>query len=179
MLKPSARFDIRQSLLESYAVNERINQYLLENLSDAAWAADPPGGKGRTIAAIAAHMHNVRHMWLVASAKGKPLPEKLDPATVTKKQAMHALAESAKCCAQLLGEALDHPEGKVKGFRPDVVGMFGYLISHDAHHRGQICSLARELGHSLPKPVSFGMWEWGSRWKECGFEACPPTSHLL
>jgi uncharacterized damage-inducible protein DinB len=167
--KPSAPVDLKRSLLESYSVNERINQYLLENLPDAAWNAEPPGGKGRTIAAIAAHMHNVRHMWLVAAAKGKPLPDKLDRATVTKKEAMRALAESAECCGQLLAESLDHPEGKVKGFRPDVVGMFGYLISHDAHHRGQICALARQLGHALPKQAAFGMWEWGTRWKECGF----------
>jgi uncharacterized damage-inducible protein DinB len=156
--------DLKQALLQSYAVNERINQYLLENLDDAAWNADPPGGKGRTIAAIAAHMHNVRHMWLVAAAKGKPLPQKLDRATVTKTE-----AKSAKCCARLLAESLDHPEGKVKGFRPDVVGMFGYLISHDAHHRGQICALARQLGRPLPKQATFGMWEWGTRWTECGF----------
>jgi uncharacterized damage-inducible protein DinB len=44
--------------------------------------------------------------------------------------------------------------------------MFSYLISHDAHHRGQICMLARQLGHTLPKAAGFGMWEWGSRWKE-------------
>src|ERR1039458_8644616 len=75
--------DMKQALLQSYAVNERINHYLLENLDAAAWTADPPGGKGRTIAAIAMHMHNVRHMWLVAAAKGKPLPDKLDRATVT------------------------------------------------------------------------------------------------
>jgi len=169
MPKLSAPFDIKRSLLESYAVNERINQYLLENLDDAAWNADPPDGKGRTIAAIAAHMHNVRHMWLVAAAKGKPLPDKLDPATVTKKGAMLALAESAKCCAQLLADSLGHPEGKVKGFRPDVVGMFAYLVSHDAHHRGQISALARQLGYTLPKQATFGMWEWGTGWKECGF----------
>jgi len=169
MPKPSVPFDLKRSLLESYAVNERINQYLLEHLPDAAWNAGPPGGKGRTIAAIAAHMHNVRHMWLVAAAKGKPLPEKLDRATVTKKEAIQALAESAKCCSRLLSESLDHPEGKVKGFRPDVVGMFAYLISHDAHHRGQIAALARELGHPLSKQATFGMWEWGARWKECGF----------
>jgi uncharacterized damage-inducible protein DinB len=169
MPKPSAPFDIARSLLESYAVNERINQYLLENLPDAAWSAEPPGGKGRIIAAIAAHMHNVRHMWLVAAAKGAPLPDKLDRATVTKKEAMQALSESAQCCARLLAESLQNPEGKVKGFRPDVVGMFGYLISHDAHHRGQICALARQLGYPLPKQATFGMWEWGTRWKECGF----------
>ncbi len=171
MPKPSAAFDCKRSLLESYGVNERINQYLLENLDDAAWNADAPGGKGRTIAAIAAHMHNVRHMWLVAAAKDKPLPDKLDRATVTKREAMRALAESAKCCTELLAAALDHPEGKVKGFKPDVVGMFAYLISHDAHHRGQIAALARQLGYSLPKQATFGMWEWGTRWKDCGFGA--------
>jgi uncharacterized damage-inducible protein DinB len=161
--------DLKQSLLEAYAVNERLNQYLLENLDDAAWNAEPPGGKGRTIAAMAAHMHNVRHMWLAVAAKGKPLPDKLDRATVGRKEAMQALAKSAECCALLLREALDHPEGKVKGFRPDVVGMFGYLLSHDAHHRGQICMLARQAGYPLPKQAVFGMWEWGTRWKECGF----------
>jgi uncharacterized damage-inducible protein DinB len=169
MPKSSVPLDLKQALLESYAVNQRINQYLLENLPDAAWSADPPNGKGRTIAAIAAHMHNVRLMWLAAAAKEKPMPAKLDPAAVAKTEAMQALAESAKCCGQLLAESLAHPEGKVKGFRPDAVGMFGYLISHDAHHRGQISTLARQVGHPLPKQATFGMWEWGSRWKECGF----------
>ena len=71
---------------------------------------------------------------------------------------------------RLLAESLEHPDGKVKGFRPDVVGMVGYLISHDAHHRGQICALARQLGYSLPKQATFGMWEWGTRWKEISQE---------
>src|SRR5580700_9759777 len=79
MPKPSAPFDIARSLQESYAVNERINQYLLENLPDAAWSAEPQGGKRRTRAAVAAHMHNVRHMWRVAAAKGAPLPDKTRP----------------------------------------------------------------------------------------------------
>jgi uncharacterized damage-inducible protein DinB len=170
MPKSSAPLDLKRSLLESYAVNERINQYLLENLDDAAWNAAPPEGKGRTIAGIAAHMHNVRHMWLVAATKGQTLPEKLNPATVTRKEAIQAFGQSAESCKKLLAEALDQPEGKVKGFRPDVVGMFAYLLSHDAHHRGQIAALTRQLGHSLPKQVTFGMWEWGSRWKDCGFD---------
>jgi uncharacterized damage-inducible protein DinB len=167
MPKPSApNLDLKKALLESYAVNERINQYLLENLDDAAWNASPPDGKGRTIAAIAAHMHNVRHMWLVAATKGKTLPDKIDRATVTRKEAMQALAKSTIACRELLAESLGHPEGKVKGFRPDVAGMLAYLISHDAHHRGQIAALARQLGHPLSKQATFGMWEWGSRWRE-------------
>ena len=35
-------------------------------------------------------------------------------------------------------------DGRVKGFRPDVAGFLGYLIAHDAHHRGQITMLARQ-----------------------------------
>jgi hypothetical protein len=29
--------------------------------------------------------------------------------------------------------------------------------------------LARQSGHPLSKQAVFGMWEWGTRWKECGF----------
>ena len=54
-------------------------------------------------------------------------------------------------------------DGRIKGFRPDVAGWLGYLIAPDAHHRGQITRLARQLGYRLPQKARFGMWEWGSR----------------
>jgi len=54
-------------------------------------------------------------------------------------------------------------DGRIRGFRPDVAGFFGYLIAHDAHHRGQITMLARQVGHSIPQKATFGMWEWGVR----------------
>lgn len=164
-------FVLSKALLEAYAVNERMNKFLLENLPEAAWRAEPPGGTGRAIAAIAAHIHNVRHMWLVVSAKGSRIPAKLNRDTCTKKQAMAALAKSAEAMSKLLESGLQHPEGRVKNFRPDVAGAFGYMISHEAHHRGQICMLARQAGHPLPKQASFGMWEWGKLWRECGFDS--------
>ena len=167
---PKREFVLSKALLEAYAVNERMNQYLLENLPDEAWRAEPPDGKGRPIAAIAAHIHNVRHMWLVVSAKGSKIPEKLDRDKCTKKQAMAALAKSEEAMCRLLEAGLQHPEGRVKNFRPDVAGAFGYMISHEAHHRGQICMLARQVGHPLPKMAVFGMWEWGKLWRECGFD---------
>jgi hypothetical protein len=37
------------------------------------------------------------------------------------------------------------------------------LIAHEAHHRGQMLLLARQLGHPVDKSTSFGMWEWGVR----------------
>jgi uncharacterized damage-inducible protein DinB len=169
-LREGKPLDFGQALLEAWAVNERMNQFLLEHVPPAAWRADPPGGKGRTIAAIFAHIHNVRHMWLVVSARGGKIPEKLDRSKCTAPQAAAALKKSSASISQMLAAALARPDGKVKDFRPDVVGMFGYMVSHEAHHRGQICMLARQMGHPLSQAASYGLWEWGKLWRELGFE---------
>jgi len=153
------------ALLHAFHTNNRINEYLIENIPAEAWKAKPADGKGRTIAAIVAHMHNVRVMWLKVSAKGREIPEQLDRATVTPAQAVRVLEQSCKALSELISRALE-TDGRIKGFRPDVAGFLGYLISHDAHHRGQIAMLTRQLGHPLPQKVTFGMWEWGSRAKE-------------
>jgi uncharacterized damage-inducible protein DinB len=149
------------ALLNAFNTNNRINQYLIDNLPSAAWKAKPTEGKGRTIAAIVAHMHNVRVMWLKA-AKAADIPEQLDRATVTPGQAMRALEGSRSALCIVMSQALSG-DGRVKGFRPDVAGFLAYLIVHDAHHRGQIAMLARQVGHPLPQKAMFAMWEWGSR----------------
>jgi uncharacterized damage-inducible protein DinB len=153
---------LAESLLQAFATNERINQYLMEHVPEAAWRAEPPGGKGRSIAAITAHIHNVRHMWLVAVAKDSTIPPKLEPQETTLEEARQALADSHKALERVLALSLA-AEGRIRNFQPDVVGFVAYLIAHDAHHRGQICMLARQLGHTLPKQAGFGMWEWGKR----------------
>jgi hypothetical protein len=48
------------ALLNAFDTNNRINCYLIEALPREAWTGKPSDGKGRTIAAIVAHMHNVR-----------------------------------------------------------------------------------------------------------------------
>jgi len=149
------------ALLNAFDTNNRINLYLIGNLPEEAWNGKLADGKGRTIAAIVAHMHNVRVMWLKA-AKADEIPEQLDRATVTLAQAARALEGSQVALHKLSSRALE-TDGRIKGFRPDVAGFVGYLIAHDAHHRGQIAMLARQLGHPLPQKAMFGMWEWGRR----------------
>jgi uncharacterized damage-inducible protein DinB len=149
------------SLLDAFNTNNRINQYLIDNLPAVAWRMKPIDGKGRTIAAIVAHMHNVRVMWLKA-ARAVEIPAQLERATVTQGQAMRALESSRHALSVVISRALEG-DGRVKSFRPDVAGFLGYLIAHDAHHRGQIAMVARQLGHPLPQKAMFGMWEWGSR----------------
>ena len=152
---------LSQTLLNALDTNSRISLYLIENLPVEAWNSKPPDGKGRTVAAIVAHMHNVRVMWLKA-AKAEDIPEQLDRATVTPERATRALESSRAALRKLCARALE-TDGRIKSFRPDVAGFIGYLIAHDAHHRGQIGMLARQVGHPLPQKAMFGMWEWSSR----------------
>lgn len=149
------------ALLNAFNTNNRINHYLIDNLPREAWKAKPPDGKGRNIASIVAHMHNVRVMWLKAS-KAEEIPEQLNRATLTPSQALRGLEQSRHALSVVISRALGS-DGRVKGFRADVAGFLGYLIAHDSHHRGQITMLARQVGHPLPQKAMFGMWEWGSR----------------
>jgi len=162
-------------LLETYAVNERMNQLLLGHLDPRLWLAKPPGGKGRTIAAIFAHVHNIRHKWLRLSAPHLKLPRQLDRTQRTMQQARSALAESARRCEEMLESALF--SGGVKAFVrdgwarpwPPGAAMVVYMIAHDTHHRGQVCMLAHQLGAPLPAKVTGGLWNWERLWKESGF----------
>jgi uncharacterized damage-inducible protein DinB len=164
MPKAAAAFSLPQALLTSFDTNDRINQYMIENLPTEAWRAEPPAGKGRSVAAIVAHLHNVRVMWLKAASKGSKIPDQLERTSVTPAQATRALEQSRAALSAVLKSALES-DGRVKGFRPVVAGFFGYLIAHDAHHRGQICMLARQGGHPLSQKALVGMWEWGTRGK--------------
>jgi uncharacterized damage-inducible protein DinB len=151
-----------EALLNAFNTNDRINHYLIDNLPRSAWMGKPLEGKGRSIPAIVAHMHNVRVMWLKASARSSRIPAKLDRSKVSPMQALRGLEQSRQALGVVISSALTG-DGRVKGFRPDVAGFLGYLIAHDAHHRGQITMLARQMGYPLPQKAMFGMWEWGSR----------------
>jgi uncharacterized damage-inducible protein DinB len=177
MIHSQADVDPFQVLVESYAVNERMNQIVLEHLDPAAWRAKLPGSNGRTIAAIFAHVHNVRRKWLRLSAPHLKLPASLDHVRCTQKQARSALAESAARCSEMIADAFSGPQSRVEIFHrdgwarpwPPGASMVVYMISHDAHHRGQVCMLAHQLGFPLPMKCISGIWGWEKLWKECGF----------
>ena len=173
---PLPALDLGQSLVESYAINDQMNQLVIEHLDPNAWHAKPPGRNAPTIAAIFAQVHNIRRKWLRLSAPHLPLPRELDRTRCSAQQARVALAESAKRCSEMLREALD-PAGRVKQFHrdgwarpwPPGAAMFTYMVVHDAHHRGQVCMLAHQLGFPLPAPASYGLWTWERLAKQCGF----------
>jgi uncharacterized damage-inducible protein DinB len=147
-----------------FATNDRINQLLIEHLEPAAWTAKPPGNV-RTIAAIFTHVHNVRVKWVRLSAPHLKVPRLLNRAHCNQQEASDGLAESAARCGEMLADA---GEGRIETFRRDgwappwPVGleMLAYMLSHEAHHRGQVCMLAHQLGFPLPKKVTSRLWSW-------------------
>lgn len=169
--------DVGQALAETYVVNDRMNQVVLEHLDPRAWRAKAPGTRVRTIAAIFSHVHNVRRKWLRLSAPHLNLPAPLNRADCTQQQVRTALAESAARCREMLMEALVQTESRVETFRRDGLAgpwpagaaILAYMITHDAHHRGQACMLAHQLGFPLPAEAAYGIWVWEKLYKECGF----------
>ena len=174
--QPKVHTQLGQAVVQIFVANDRMNQILIEHLGPAAWRAKPPGkNKVRTIAAIFTHMHNVRSKWVRLTAPHLEVPPQLNRVNCTPQQVRAALAESAARCAEMLAEALGGG-GRVERFRrdgwarPSPVGpeMLCYMLSHEAHHRGQVCMLAHQLGFKLPNRLTSELWNWEKLWKGCG-----------
>lgn len=174
--KAAAKLDPVSEVVQSFAVNEQINQLLLERLAPAAWSAKAAGMRSRSIAAIFAHMHNVRRKWIRLSAPHLKVPATLDR-KCTREQARKALAASGERCAEMIEQALVSPPGRVTEFlrdgwaRPWPAGpmMVAYMIAHEAHHRGQICMLAHQAGFPLTGATTAAMWNWERLFRTASF----------
>lgn len=181
----ASRDEIRDVLIETFAVNDAMNQLLLAHLDPRAWRAKLPTIKpneGRTIAAIFTHLHNARLVWLRHNAPDLNAPAPLDPRRCTMKQAAMALKKSGAQCVCMLTEALStDSDRKIKKFSrgswtrswPAGGTMFAYMFAHEAHHRGQVLMLAQLLGYRFPAKVMGGIWQWDKLWKEQGLTTRP------
>ena len=177
--QPKVHSQLGRTAVRIFAANELMNQILIEHLDHAAWRAKAPG-KVRTIGAIFPHVHNMRCKWVRLTAPHLRVPRQLNRTHCTPQQARAGLAESAARCEEMLAEALDGG-GRIAKFhrdgwaRPWPVGveMLCYMLSHEAHHRGQVLMLAHQLGFPLPIKVMSGLWNWEKLWKECGAPGGP------
>ena len=155
----NAPWIIPRELLEEFAHNGLVNEYLVSVLPDAIWHAAPPGGRGRTIAAIVAHMQSVRRMF-ARMGGARPGPPSLDRMTVTRAQARRALRQSTIELSRLFEAAIAGGRSRVTGMPRRVINMLMYLVQHDAHHRGQIFMVAKALGHEFRTEDVTRVWGW-------------------
>ena len=166
---------MEESLLAAWRTNCRVTAYLIERLPAPLWSAELPGAPRRTVRMIAGHLHNARCSWTrtLGREHGIVAPPLVDRRTVTRRALLVALKRSGRGIEQLLelgiaaGGQVPPSKGYVWRNLPlDVGHVLSYFVAHEAHHRGQLVMLARQLGHRLPAEVSNGLWLWSKRSRE-------------
>ena len=152
-----------RALVDTWWIGARITRYLLDGIPAAALDA-APAGKGRTVRDLFAHLHDVRLMWLKAARPDLMTGlAKLGSGSTADHAALAAALDASAAAVAVLVADSATADGRVKGFKPQVTAFVGYLLSHEAHHRGQVALVVRLAGLPLDKKVSYGMWEWGVR----------------
>jgi len=160
---------LQASLLSAWQTNNRVTVHLIEHLPAMLWDVAVPGIPRRTIRAIAAHLHNARCSWIKTLGRehGIPTPSRVDHRHVTRRQLVAALKRSSSGMEALLelgfaaGGQVPPSKGYVwRNLSLDVAHVLTYFVAHEAHHRGQITMVARQMGQRLPTATSAGLWQW-------------------
>jgi uncharacterized damage-inducible protein DinB len=161
-----------EALIAAWHTSHRTTVYLIENLPLELWSKSIPGYPRRTIRTIAAHIHNSRCMWIkmIGARHDVVVPPTVDGRSVRPSELSRALAKSSRGIFELIRLGVTRggnvPPANWQNFPTDVVHFLSYFVAHEAHHRGQLCMLARQLGHRLPAEVTGGLWQWKKRSRE-------------
>jgi len=161
-----------QALIDAWRTNNNVTTYLIENLPPEMWPMTVPGSPRRTVRSIAAHLHNARCAWIkmIGGRHGVVVPKTVNARLVRPSELLRALARSSNGMIALIelgvarGGAI--PPAAWQNFPTDLVHFLSYFVAHEAHHRGQLCMLARQLGYRLPAEVTGGLWQWKKRSRE-------------
>jgi len=156
---PAGRpLNLEEEFLEGFELCGRATEYLIRAVPDRLWHLPAPAGKGRTIGAIVAHIYSVRRTF--AKMGGARVGPSLDRKLIAQVHVQKALHHINGALTDLFRGALDDGRTRVKGMPRRAINMMWYLVQHDAHHRGQIATRARELGHTFASQDMARIWGW-------------------
>ena len=107
---------------------------------------------------------------MIGARHGIVVPRSVNLRTVKPSELLRALEHSSRGMIDLIKLGVERggsvPSAVWQNFPTDVVHFVSYFVSHEAHHRGQLVMLARQLGHKLPREVTYGLWQWKQRSRE-------------
>jgi uncharacterized damage-inducible protein DinB len=146
------------TLADTWLLNNRVNLMLLEQLTGEQLAV-APSSRARNVGDQIAHLHNARIMWLEAQepAVARTLA-KIEKGAATKAGLKQALEASGAAFAALIDQG--EKTGKLKSFKRGVAAFLGYVLAHEAHHRGQILVHLKHAGMPVDRAFSYAIWEW-------------------
>lgn len=146
-------------LIRTWRMSNEANLFLLDHLSEEHLSARY-ASRTRTVADQFAHMHAVRLRWL-RHLNTPDLPETLSGSEASVPALREALEASEDAVADFLADCEER--GAVKGWNGPPASFLGYLVAHEAHHRGLAMVALRVSGHRLSNEVVYGLWEWGKK----------------
>lgn len=104
---------------------------------------------------------------MLGARHGINVPERVESRTAGPAELTRALARSSKGIIELIQFGVDRggtlPPAAWQNFPTDVIHFLSYFVAHEAHHRGQLVMVARQLGRRLPAEVTAGLWQWKRR----------------
>ena len=152
---------MRDDLIEAWRTNNRINLFLIDEISTAGMRCTLSKRGGRDVARQFAHMHDVRvwHLEKRANDLAQGLGTFPTKVTPTKAALKKALSASGDAVASFLTGVLAG-EPRRRGLRKGVFTTFGYFIAHESHHRGSILLTLKECGHNLDQKTRYAIWGW-------------------
>jgi uncharacterized damage-inducible protein DinB len=154
-------FFYMNQIVDTWEINNRINLYLIDVIEERNFA-DTAASRGRTVGEQLSHIHNVRLLWI-----GAAMPEllkdvkKIEKDSITKQFIIEQFNKSGPAISLMIEKGIT--DGKIKNFKPHPTAFLGYIIAHEAHHRGQIILSLKQSGHPVDKKILFGLWEWGTK----------------
>ena len=155
-----------RAVIAAWRTNNRATTYLVEQLPPAVWSSHVPGISRLTVGMIAAHIHNSRCSWIrsIGARHGVRVPRLVDLGRVRPKELVLALSRSSKGMIDLIELGIARggrvPRATWQNFPTDLEHFLSYFAAHEAHHRGQLIMVARQLGQRLPRTVAGGIWQW-------------------
>lgn len=152
-------FDLHAQLLEAWRANNRVNLFLIDQISDAGMKCTLSKRGGRNVVRQFAHLHNVRvwHLETRARDLSKGLHKFETADEPDKKFLEECFVASGGRIETFLRDCADGV-GKRRPFRRGVITTLGYLISHESHHRGNMLLTLKECGHKLDQKSSYAIW---------------------